>query len=82
MTFFADKLIDWKALGDVILISAIAGIAIALSLGFGVVSSLRAQDARSEGDGGAASLYGAGAIAGTLLVVAAVAVGIYYIVDK
>jgi hypothetical protein len=40
----ADKVVDWHALGEVVLISAAAGLAIALTMAVGIGTSLRAQD--------------------------------------
>jgi Na+/melibiose symporter-like transporter len=74
----ADQLVDWGALGDVILISAIAGLAIATTLGIGIVASLRAQDHK----GGSALALNAVTVVAVVLVAAAIAVGIYYITDK
>ena len=77
MTFFADPIVDWSALGDVILISAVAGLAIATILGVGIVASLRAQDHK----GNVMALH-AVTIVSVVLVAAAIAVGLYYISDK
>jgi UPF0716 family protein affecting phage T7 exclusion len=74
----ADSVIDWGALLDVIVISAVAGLAIATVLGLGVVSSLRAQD---ETGGTAFALKGV-TVVSVIFVAAAVVVGIYYITDK
>jgi hypothetical protein len=78
MNLLADDLIDWSALGDVVLISVVAGIAIAAVLGIGIVASLRAQDTR----GGTALALNAVTVVSVLLVAAAIAVGIYYMADK
>jgi hypothetical protein len=79
----ASDIIDWGALGDVILISAFAGVAIALVLGVGIVSSLRAQDVRgTSGSGGSALALNGVTVISVLLVLAAIGVGIYYITDK
>ena len=77
MTLFADPLVDWSALGQVALISAIAGLAIATVLGIGIVASLRAEDHK----GNAMALH-AVTIVSVVLVAAAIAVGLYYITDK
>jgi predicted benzoate:H+ symporter BenE len=77
MTVFADSIVDWGALLDVILISAFAGLAIAVTLGVGIVSSLRAQDHK----GNAMALH-AVTVVSVALVAGAIAVGIYYIADK
>jgi hypothetical protein len=77
MSLIADSIIDWGALGDVILISAVAGLAIALTLGVGIVASLRAQDHK-----GNALALNAVTVVSVLLVAGAIAVGLYYITDK
>jgi hypothetical protein len=70
---------DWGALAQVGYISAIAGVAIAAVLGLGIVSSLRAQDAKG---GTAALALNAVTAACVLAVGAAVVVGILYMVHK
>jgi hypothetical protein len=70
-------IVDWGALLDVILISAFAGLAIALTLGVGIVSSLRAQDHK-----GNALALNAVTVVSIVLVAGAIAVGLYYIADK
>lgn len=77
MSVLADSIIDWGALFQVVYISAIAGVAIASVLGLGIVSELRTQ----EGDGAVAVNRTVTAVC-VLLVLAAIAVGIYYITDK
>jgi predicted benzoate:H+ symporter BenE len=74
---FASSIVDWSALGDVILISALAGLAIATVLGVGIVASLRAQDHK----GNAVALH-AVTIVSVVLVAGAIAIGLYYITDK
>jgi hypothetical protein len=77
MTVFADSIVDWGALLDVILISALAGLAIALTLGVGIVASLRAQDHK----GNAVALH-AVTVVSVVLVAAAIAVGLLFIINK
>ena len=60
-----------------ILISAFAGLAIALTLGVGIVASLRAQDHK-----GNALALNAVTVVSVLLVAAAIAIGLYYIADQ
>ena len=77
MSLIADSIVDWSALGDVILISALAGLAIATTLGVGIVASLRAQDHK----GNALALH-AVTLVSVVLVAGAIAIGLYYITDK
>ena len=79
---FASPLVDWNALGQVVLISACAGLGVAATLGVGVVSGLRAQDEQASGRSGAALALNAVLVLAVLIVIAALAVGIYFITDK
>jgi hypothetical protein len=70
-------IVDWGALLDVILISTAAGLAIALTLGIGIVASLRAQDHK-----GNVLALNAVTVISVVLVAGAIAVGLYYIANK
>jgi len=78
MSLFAESIVDWGALWEVIYISAIAGLAIATVLGVGIASSLRADDATG---GSQIALRGV-TVVSVIFVAAAVVVGIYFITDK
>jgi hypothetical protein len=79
MSVLASQVVDWAALGKVAYISAISGLAIALVLGVGIVSSLRAQDHKGTS---AALGFNAVTVVSVLLVAGAIVLGIYYITDK
>ena len=71
-------IVDWGALGEVVLISVAAGLSIASILGLGIVASLRAEDH----DGArAASLYAVTAVS-VVLIAGAIAAGLYVIASK
>jgi hypothetical protein len=70
-------IVDWGALLDVILTSAGAGLAIALTLGIGIVASLRAQDHK-----GNALALNAVTVISVALVAGAIAVGLLFIINK
>jgi hypothetical protein len=74
----ADSIVDWGAVWQVIWISAVAGLAIAVVLGVGIVSSLRAQDS----EGATALGLNAVTVISVVLVGAALVTGIYFIADK
>ncbi|WP_028067483.1 hypothetical protein [Solirubrobacter soli] len=78
MSLLADSIVDWGALGQVIWISAVAGIAIATVLGAGIVASLHAQEAK----GATALGLNAVTVISVVLVGAALVTGIYFITDK
>jgi|tagenome__1003787_1003787.scaffolds.fasta_scaffold20183369_2 hypothetical protein len=75
---FADSIVDWAALAQVAYISAIVGILIALTLGVGIVASLRAQDEQ----GGSALALNAVTALSVVLVAAAVVAGLIFMFDK
>jgi hypothetical protein len=79
---FASELVDWSALGQVILISAVAGIVITFCMALAVVTSLRAQDDRAAGNKAAADGLNVVTVLAVLVVVAAVGTGIYFIASK
>ena len=71
-------LIDWTALGQSVVFSLVIGIAIVVVLAF----SIRLHAAGQKGDGSAKVLENLGAWLGVIVVVAAVAVGIWLILHK
>ena len=73
----ADSIIDWGALWDVIWISAVTGIGIALVLGVGITASLRAGD----GHGSPVALRGV-TVVSVVIVAAAIATGLWFMFDK
>jgi hypothetical protein len=77
MSLLADSIVDWGALWDVIWISALSGLGIALVLGVGIVSSLRS----TEPGANVVALRGVTAVS-VILVAAAVVTGLYFMFDK
>jgi hypothetical protein len=49
----ASSLVDWQLLGRAIVYSVVFGLGVLIVAGLAVAASLRAQDARSDGDGAA-----------------------------
>jgi hypothetical protein len=79
VSLLADSLVDWGALAQVAYISAIAGVTVAAVLGLGITSALRAREERS---GAGALALNAVTVLCVLVVGAAVAIGVVYMVDK
>ena len=80
MTRFAE--IEWNLLGEAAYVSVAVGLGVLLAATVAVTSSLRAQDARAAGRGGAATALGAVTVICVLALVAAVVLGIYFMIDK
>jgi hypothetical protein len=70
--------VDWSALGKAGYVSAIAGLLVLALAGLGVVSSLKAQDGKSQSGGASAvGAYGVVTIACIVALFAIAAYGIY-----
>ena len=74
--------IDWGALGEAAWVSVTVGLGVLLVAAVAVTSSLRSQDARANGDGGAATAFGALTLVCVLGLAAAIVLGIYFMTDK
>lgn len=70
-------IVDWGALGQVVLYSLLAGIGIPAIFAVAVLGASRMTDPHRERGGGAVVLYGVLAVAGTVVSVAAVSYGLY-----
>jgi hypothetical protein len=82
MTTVASGLVDWSALGQVALISACAGVGIGFALVLATLSSLRAEAERADGNVVAALILSAVGVICVLIVVSAIAAGLYIITAK
>jgi len=78
MSLLAATIVDWGSLLDVAIVSAVVGLAIALTLGVGVASSLRAQ----EREGVSALALNAVTVTSVVLVGIAVLAGLHFLADK
>ena len=78
MSLLATTIVDWGALLDVAIVSAVVGLAIALTLGVGIASSLRAQ----ERQGVSALALNAVTVTSVVLVGIAVLAGLHFRADK
>jgi hypothetical protein len=76
------SVVDWNALGKVVLYSLIAGVGVSLAFGIAIAGSVRFADLRREGRGALAGAYVVCALLGLAVSVAAVAYGIYLMTQK
>ena len=74
--------VDWNALGKVVLYSLIAGIGVPAIYGFAVLGAGRSMDAQRERRGGLATAYALMAFVGGAACLAAIAYGIYLMTQK
>jgi hypothetical protein len=70
-------LVDWDLLGQAVLSSFVIGLGVLVVAGVAVAASLRAQDARSDGDETAFIGFSAVTVLGVVAVAAAVVGGIW-----
>ena len=80
MPAFAD--IDWRALLDVVWVSLLAGIGVTAIYSLVIYTSGRSADARREGNGTAATLFGALAVLAFAVFLAGVVTGVTIMLNK
>ena len=80
MLLFAD--IDWGALLEVVWVSLIAGVGVSAIFSMVIYSSGRSADARREGNGGAAAVFGALAVFAFAVFLAGVIIGMTIMLNK
>ena len=78
----ASSVVDWGALGKVIVYSAIAGVGVPAIYGLAVLGAARSTDAQRERRGGPATAYALLAILGGVACLAAIALGIVLMTQK
>ena len=80
MTHFAE--IEWDLLGEAASISIAVGLGVLLVATVAVTASLRGQDARAAGQGGAAVALNVLTVVCIVALAAAIVIGIYFMTDK
>jgi hypothetical protein len=78
----ADKVVDWAALGQVVVTSLAAGVGITAMFALAILGATRAVDVRRDGHAAAALAYGALMAVAFAVVVAAVVAGIVVMTQK
>ena len=78
----ATSVVDWNALGQVVLYSVIAGVGVPAIFSFAVLGASRATDPQRKPSGAAATAYVILALVGAALCVFAVGYGIYLMTQK
>ena len=74
--------IDWAALFEVIWVSALAGTGVTAIFSLVIYGSARAAEARRDGNGGAAAVYGAVAVLAFAAFAVGLAVGVTIMLSK
>ena len=83
MRVLADSIIDWGALGKVVLYSLIAGVGVPAVYALAVLGAARSTDPQRRDRGGVgATAYALLAVLGGLACLGAIAYGIYLMANK
>ena len=83
MRVLADTIVDWAALGKVVLYSIIAGVGVPAVYALAVFGAARSTDPSRRDRGGiVATLYALVAVIGGLACLGAIAYGIYVMANK
>jgi hypothetical protein len=76
------SVVDWGALGKVVLYSLLAGVGVPAVYGVAVVGAARSVDAQRDRRGAMATAYGLMAMLGGAICLAAIAYAIYLLTQK
>jgi hypothetical protein len=78
----AASVIDWDALGKVVLYSLVAGLGVPAVYSIAVLGAARSTDAQREKRGGQATAYALVALVCGIACLAAIAYGVYLLTQK
>jgi branched-subunit amino acid permease len=78
----ASSVVDWKALGEVVLYSLVAGIGVPAVYALAVLGAARSTDSQRERRGAQATAYAVLALLGGVACLGAIAFGIYLMTQK
>lgn len=76
------SVVDWGALGKVVLYSLVAGVGVPAVYALAVLGAARSTDPHRRRGGAASTAYALVALVGTALCVAAIALGVYVMAQK
>ena len=82
MTTLAATIVDWGALGKVVLYSLVAGIGVPAVYGVAVLGAARSTDAARSRRNGVATVYAVLALVGTAACLAAIVYGVVLLTQK
>ena len=74
--------IEWNKIGELLYVAPIAALAVGIAFSLIIVGVARADDARREGNGAAATMYSALAFASLAAFAAVVVYGVTIIIQK
>lgn len=82
MPTLAEQVVDWEALGEVVVTSIVAGVGITAVFALAILGATRAVDVRRDGQAVAAVAYWALMVLAFAVVIAAIVVGIVVMTQK
>ena len=82
MRVIAEAIVDWTAIGEVVLASLVAGVGVAICFALSILGATRFGERRRGGHGTVAAVYAVLALAGLAGSAAAVVLGIVVMTTK
>jgi hypothetical protein len=82
MRALGTTIVDWSAIGQVVLYSTAAGLGVAVAFGVAIRGTVRFAEMRRDGRGPEAAVFAILAVAGLALSGAAVGYGIYLMAQR
>ena len=82
MTALASTIVDWAALGKVVVASLLAGVGITICFSLAVAGATRFAEMRRDNRNGGAAFYAVIGLAGLAVTAAAVVIGIFVMAKK
>ncbi|MEA2450128.1 MAG: hypothetical protein QOG63_2060 [Thermoleophilaceae bacterium] len=79
---FADPIVDWGALGEVIAVSLVAGVGVTLAFSLALLGAVRFADMRRNDRTLEATFYAVLGFAGLAITIAAMVIGIVVMTQK
>ena len=79
---FGGDIVDWKALGEVVLYSLVAGVGVGFCYSLAIVGAARFADMRRDGRTAGAAVYALLGVLGLAVSVAAIVAGIIVMTQK
>jgi hypothetical protein len=79
MTVRVAEVVNWRDLGNTVVVSLIAGVGISAGYGFALLGVVRAREHYERGDAAQAAVYGLIGLAGLIVTLRGIALGLIFI---